>query len=107
MRAILLIALVATGLSVPGAAFADQVKATFPGCRSKATFEKVHEIIMSGDKAARDKILMATMLAGECAIFKPGTTVFRADSTWDGLACLRPEGEISCLWTLREVISGF
>jgi zinc ribbon protein len=82
-------------------------KGTHVGCKQFEVKDKLTNLGVSGDKDAFQKFALAAVLAGECTIFDPGTTVYVEDSKlFRGLWCLRRKGEVSCFWTAMEAASG-
>lgn len=67
-----------------------------PSCRDSDDVKILVQVARENDGGAIDKLLAAD----RCLLLKRDAVVFvERLSTWGTSACLRPRGEISCVWT--------
>ena len=92
-------------VTVASAASSEQgrMKTTALACLKNAYVDQLERV--KDDKAALQKLIVMLMAGGECQAVEQGTLVkIDGGSLYHGTFCIRPQGEISCLWTLVQSV---
>jgi hypothetical protein len=93
--AFLIAGITAASAGVPGTVKKDGTLA----CPSEEVFWKFLEIGQNEPDVA------FKYAAGKrCGWIKEDSQVFVEKTTWKGLACIRPKGQVDCLWTNMEQV---
>jgi hypothetical protein len=71
------------------------------GCRDWDVFNKIVVYIAQKDDAAFSKALRLGLSSGQCTAFRPGETVYVAESGLFSVK-LRRKGDLAEFWTFRE-----
>jgi RecJ-like exonuclease len=75
------------------------------GCIEKDRHNRIFAMIVQNDTKAFTKALGAAIPSGACVVLKQGQKVFLDDvEITTGLIKIRPEGEVTSYWAIREVI---
>jgi hypothetical protein len=78
--------------------------ANWVSCKSFDDTKRLRELIRSHDMAAVSRFIGIKEPAGECRYLPKGTVATVEDSNWYGYYCIRPEGDIDCLWADRPML---
>jgi hypothetical protein len=69
-------------------------KVDVPVCRDRETLDRVHRVLMSGDREAWKKLALEIALTGRCIAIEKGETVFGSvESVWSGVLRIRRKGD--------------
>ena len=72
----------------------------YMACATEAELERLIKFSAEGDQAAVERAARSS----SCTPLRPGLSVYISESSSSGKVCVRPLGQISCVWTLREAI---
>ncbi|RWC91689.1 MAG: hypothetical protein EOS72_03270 [Mesorhizobium sp.] len=92
------------GASQAAAADIETVTQKGYGCLEKADFIRSVEFASADDQAAFTKFIQPKFADGSCVRFAQGDKVYLEHSVVNGPICIRPKGEVHCLWTDPSVI---
>lgn len=69
------------------------------GCLALQDFERSVTFAAQDDAAALTKFMAQKSSVGDCRPLHVGQAVFIENSSDNGRICLRPKGDVDCLWT--------
>ncbi len=72
----------------------------YMACATQAELERLIKFSADRDQAALERVARSS----SCTPLRPGLSVYISESSGIGKVCVRPLGQISCVWTLREAI---
>ncbi|TIS37545.1 MAG: hypothetical protein E5W95_18210 [Mesorhizobium sp.] len=74
------------------------------GCLALNDFNRAVDFANQNDIAAFKKFIGQKVPSGECRSLHKGQAVFEEQTSGDGRICVRPKGDIDCVWTDRAII---
>jgi hypothetical protein len=78
--------------------------ANWVSCKAFDDTKRLRELIRSADMVAVSHFIAIKEPTGECRYLPKGTVATVEDSNWYGYYCIRPEGDINCLWADRPML---
>jgi hypothetical protein len=78
--------------------------ANWVSCKSFDDTRRLSGLIRSADMVAVSYFIAIKEPTGECRYLPKGTGAIVEDSNWYGYYCIRPEGDIDCLWADRPML---
>jgi len=94
--------LLALAVATPALAKPVTIETSLPACIAIADFHKLIQL-NEQDKATAARFMQEKYQSGDCGRLKAGkgwimkTMIYRGED----YACIRPDGEFECLWTLN------
>ncbi|MES0218030.1 hypothetical protein NKL07_22035 [Mesorhizobium sp. C280B] len=92
-------------LALPAVAAEPQTIATEGfGCLALRDFERAVQFADQDDAEAFKKFVEQKGETGDCRSLHKGQSVFLENTSGSGRICVRPKGDIECLWTGSTIV---
>ena len=78
--------------------------ANWASCKSFDDTKRLGELIRSDEIVAVSRFIAIKEPTSECRYLPKGTVATVEDSNWYGYYCIRPEGDIDCLWADKPML---